>query len=171
MRWNRHLNLQGEHAFLSPSTYHWINYNHARLLQRWTAAQAGAYGNMQHEYAQQEIKAKRESGLIGTVGQYINDAIRYRMETEQVRHCSVSSMATTRSESRSSFGFTRPMRSRFFVLTRKSSGSSWRRSWSSTTFSNIGSERRPRNSHQGRPPRALRNSPPFRSISVGIWRT
>jgi hypothetical protein len=94
MRWNRHLNLQGEHAFLSPSQYHWINYNHARLLQRWTAAQAGAYGNMQHEYAQQEIKAKRESGLIGTVGQYINDAIRYRMETEQVLYYSENCFGT-----------------------------------------------------------------------------
>jgi hypothetical protein len=84
MRWNRHLNLQGEHAFLSPSSHHWVNYNEERLIQRWTAAQAGEYGKAQHEYALQEIRARRESGLRGTVGLYINDAIRYRMECEQV---------------------------------------------------------------------------------------
>jgi len=49
---------------------------------------------MQHEYAQSEIKAKRESGLIGTVGQYINDAIRYRMETEQVLYYSENCFGT-----------------------------------------------------------------------------
>lgn len=84
MRWNRHLNLQGEHAFLSPSGYHWIHYTPNRLIERWTAAQAGAYGNMQHEYAMREIRAGRISDLVGTVGLYINDAIKYRMICEQV---------------------------------------------------------------------------------------
>jgi hypothetical protein len=84
VRFNKHLNLRGEHAFLSPSSYHWINYTPDRLIQRWTAAQAGAYGDLQHDYAQREIKAGRMSDLIGTVGLYINDAIRYRMTTEQV---------------------------------------------------------------------------------------
>jgi hypothetical protein len=84
VRWNRHLNLQGEHAFLSPSQYHWVNYTPARLLERWTAAQAGAYGNAQHEYAHREIQAGRISSLVGTVGLYINDAIKYRMQCEQV---------------------------------------------------------------------------------------
>lgn len=84
MRFNRHLALQGEHAFLSPSSYHWINYTPDRLIERWTASQAMAYGTQQHEYAQREIKEGRLSNLVGTVGLYINDAIRYRMTTEQV---------------------------------------------------------------------------------------
>lgn len=94
MRFNKHLNLQGEHAFLSPSGYHWIHYTPDRLIQRWTAAQAGAYGNMQHEYAQREIKAGRLSDLVGTVGLYINDAIRYRMTTEQVLYYSENCFGT-----------------------------------------------------------------------------
>lgn len=94
MRFNRHLNLQGEHAFLSPSSYHWIHYTPDRLIQRWTAAQAGAYGNMQHEYAQREIKAGRLSDLVGTVGLYINDAIKYRMTTEQVLYYSENCFGT-----------------------------------------------------------------------------
>lgn len=84
MRWNRHLNLQGEHAFLSPSSYHWIHYTPDRLIERWTSSQAAAYGTAQHEYAQREIRANRYSDLVGTVGLYINDAIRHRMNTEQV---------------------------------------------------------------------------------------
>ena len=84
MHFNKHLNLQGEHAFLSPSSYHWINYTPDRLVERWTASQAMAYGTMQHDYAQREIQAGRNSGLIGTIGLYINDAIKYKMNTEQI---------------------------------------------------------------------------------------
>ena len=94
MRFNKHLSLQGEHAFLSPSSYHWIHYTPDRLIQRWTAAQAGAYGNLQHEYAQREIQAGRLSGLVGTIGLYINDAIRYRMSTEQVLYYSENCFGT-----------------------------------------------------------------------------
>lgn len=84
MRFNKHLNLQGEHAFLSPSQYHWVNYTPNRLAERWTTAQAAAYGIAQHLYAQGEINAGRLSDHIGTLGQYINDSIRYRMTTEQI---------------------------------------------------------------------------------------
>lgn len=84
MRFNKHLALRGEHAFLSPSQYHWINYTPDRLIQKWTAAQAGAYGIAQHEYALREIKSGRVSSLVGTLGLYINDAIQYKMTCEQV---------------------------------------------------------------------------------------
>jgi hypothetical protein len=84
MRFNKHLNLQGEHAFLSPSQYHWVNYTPNRLAERWTTAQAAAYGIAQHLYAQGEIKARRLSDHVGTLGMYINDAIQYRMVPEQV---------------------------------------------------------------------------------------
>jgi len=94
MRFNKHLNLQGEHAFLSPSSHHWIHYTPERLIQRWTAAQAGAYGNMQHDYAQREINAGRLSDLVGTIGMYINDGIRYRMHTEQVLYYSENCFGT-----------------------------------------------------------------------------
>lgn len=94
MRWNRHLRLQGEHAFLSPSNYHWINYTPNRLIERWTAAQASAYGNMQHEYCIREIEARRHSDLIGTIGMYINDGIKYKMECEQVLYYSDNCFGT-----------------------------------------------------------------------------
>jgi hypothetical protein len=94
VRFNKHLNLQGEHAFLSPSQYHWIHYTPDRLIERWTTAQASMYGTMQHEYAHREIEAGRLSDLVGTVGLYINDAIQYRMTTEQVLYYSENCFGT-----------------------------------------------------------------------------
>lgn len=94
MRFNKHLNLLGEHAFLSPSSYHWIHYTPDRLIQRWTAAQAGAYGDLQHEYALREIRLNRKSSLVGTVGMYINDAIQYKMTCEQVLYYSENCFGT-----------------------------------------------------------------------------
>jgi hypothetical protein len=91
MRFNKHLKLQGEHAFLSPSNYHWINYTPNRLSERWTAAQASAWGVAQHEYAMNEIRKGRLSDHEGMLGTYINDCIKFRMEVEQVlfysEHC------------------------------------------------------------------------------------
>jgi hypothetical protein len=49
---------------------------------------------MQHEYAMREIKAGRLSDLVGTIGLYINDAIRYRMTTEQVLYYSENCFGT-----------------------------------------------------------------------------
>jgi len=84
MRFNKHLHLRGEHAFLSPSSYHWINYSPDRLVERWQNAQAGAYGILQHDIACREIRAGRLSNLAGTIGMYINDAINHRMVPEQI---------------------------------------------------------------------------------------
>lgn len=84
MRFNKHLNLRGEHAFLSPSQYHWINYTPNRLTERWTTAQAAAWGTAKHAYAEEQIREGRLSDHRGTVGMFINDAIRYRMTPEQI---------------------------------------------------------------------------------------
>lgn len=94
MRFNKHLNLAGEHAFLSPSSYHWINYTPNRLAERWTTAQAAAYGTAQHIYAQEQILAGRLSDHVGTLGQYINDCIRHRMTPEQVLYYSENCFGT-----------------------------------------------------------------------------
>jgi hypothetical protein len=94
VRFNKHLSLQGEHAFLSPSQHQWIHYTADRLIERWTTAQASAYGTAQHEYAHREIEAGRLSGLVGTVGLYINDAIRYRMTCEQILYYSENCFGT-----------------------------------------------------------------------------
>lgn len=84
MRFNKHLHLEGEHAFLSPSNYHWINYSPQKLAERWITAKASEMGVWLHAYAKQEIEAGRLSEHQGTLGMYINDCIRDRMTCEQV---------------------------------------------------------------------------------------
>lgn len=94
MRFNKHLRLQGAHAFLSPSGYHWVNYTPERLIERWSAAQAGAYGIIQHEYAKKEIDAGRLSDIAGIIGLYINDCINDKMTTEQLLYYSENCFGT-----------------------------------------------------------------------------
>jgi len=85
MNFNTHLALSGKHAFLSPSNYHWINYNEQKLTARWHSASAAAHGVALHEYAQQAIKLKiKQPRSNKTIYAYINDAIGYKMTPEQV---------------------------------------------------------------------------------------
>lgn len=94
MRFNKHLVREGEHAFLSPSYYHWINYTPARLAERWIQMNAAAQGSAQHLYAQNEINAGRQSAFVGTLGMYINDCIEHKMVTEQVLYFSENCFGT-----------------------------------------------------------------------------
>jgi hypothetical protein len=94
MRFNRHLRLEGDHAFLSPSSYHWINYTDSRLAERWTTVRAAMFGVAQHEYAAEEIAAGRLSDHTGTLGMFINDAIKYRMFPEQILYYSENCFGT-----------------------------------------------------------------------------
>jgi hypothetical protein len=64
------------------------------LAERWSAAQASAMGSIQHRYAQDEISANHLSDLPGTLGMYINDAIRHRMTPEQVLYYSENCFGT-----------------------------------------------------------------------------
>lgn len=94
MRFRQHLQLEGAHAFLSPSTYHWINYTIERLRSRWFTALASAAGVEQHAYAAHCI----EHGLVqegdSLLDVYINDCIRYRMQPEVVLYYSDNAFGT-----------------------------------------------------------------------------
>ena len=84
MNFNRHSGINGKHAFLSPSNYHWMNYNEQKLSARWYAANQAAYGVALHDYAQQAIKLGiKQPKNKTTLSMYINDAIGYRMSPEQ----------------------------------------------------------------------------------------
>lgn len=84
MIFNRHSALEGKHAFLSPSSYHWINYDEAKLEARWTAARAAARGTSLHELAHQAIRlGVKLSTANKTLSMYVTDGIGYKMEVEQ----------------------------------------------------------------------------------------
>lgn len=84
MDYNKHLGLNGKHALLSPSNYHWVNYNDQKLEARYISARAAARGTDLHELAHQAIKlGVKLSKADPTLSKYVNDAIGYKMEVEQ----------------------------------------------------------------------------------------
>jgi len=72
------------HAFLSASQYHWINYSDEKLANKYTTFQAAQKGSALHEFAMTAInlgiKLPRSPK---TLNMYVNDAIGFRMATEQ----------------------------------------------------------------------------------------
>ena len=85
MNFNKHYNLIGKHAFLSASKYHWINYDVDKLVSVYTRRLAVKRGTELHAFAQlcielgQKLPRSRKS-----LNLYVNDAIGFRMEPEQI---------------------------------------------------------------------------------------
>lgn len=95
MNFNKHYQLEGQHAFLSASTYHWIRYDELKLKNRWRTAQEARRGVELHEYAATAIRLKRKQPHNkDTVNQYINDAIGFRMSPEVVLYYSPNCFGT-----------------------------------------------------------------------------
>lgn len=80
---NKNTNLAGQHAFLSPSTHHWLDYDEDKLRRVYHQRQQTARGDKLHAYAQQAITLGIKQADNGTtLGMYINDAIGFLMEPE-----------------------------------------------------------------------------------------
>ncbi len=84
MVFEKYSELEGSHAFLSPSNYHWINYSDEKLADRYLKMLAVQRGTELHEYACTAIRLNRmQPRNRDTVNMYINDAIGYKMTPEQ----------------------------------------------------------------------------------------
>lgn len=84
MNFNTHSTIEGRHAFLSPSNYHWINYDDHKLEARWALARAAARGTALHALAHQAIRlGVKLSKADKTLSMYVADAIGYKMSVEQ----------------------------------------------------------------------------------------
>jgi hypothetical protein len=95
LRFKKHSHLEGQHAFLSPSSYHWINYDEEKLAFRWKTLRASLEGVEQHRYAAICI----EEGIVQddettTVGLYINQCIQFKMSAEVVLFYSPNAFGT-----------------------------------------------------------------------------
>lgn len=85
MNFNKHLNLEGQHAFLGASKYHWINYDENKVAESYSKFQATQRGTVLHEFAEQCIRlGQKLPKSQKTLNMYVNDAIGYRMTPEQV---------------------------------------------------------------------------------------
>lgn len=85
MIFNKHSELEGQHALLSASKHTWIKYDNKTLDDFIRSEQAKAKGTELHEFASQAIKlGVKLRGTKQTLNAFVNDAIGYRMESEQV---------------------------------------------------------------------------------------
>lgn len=95
MRFNDHTNLIGQHAFLSASKYHWVNYDEEKIDRVYIAALAARRGTELHEFAHEAIRLGiKLPKTAKTLNLYVNDAIGYRMTSEQVLFYSDSCFGT-----------------------------------------------------------------------------
>lgn len=95
MRFNSRSNLAGQHAFLSPSSYHWINYDDDKLDLRFKTAMTARRGTEMHDLANQCIKlGVKLPSTRKTINLYVNDAIGYRMSSEQILYYSDNCFGT-----------------------------------------------------------------------------
>src|SRR3954454_884473 len=95
LRFRKHSHLEGQHAFLSPSSYHWINYDAEKLEFRYKTLRAALEGVEQHRYAAICItEGIVQDDETTTLGLYINQSIQYRMSPEVVLFYSPNAYGT-----------------------------------------------------------------------------
>lgn len=95
MNFNKHFDLEGRHAFLSASKYHWINYEESQLETAYTRFQATQRGTELHEFARRCIELRQKLPKSKkTLNMYVNDAIGFNMTPEQPLYYSENCFGT-----------------------------------------------------------------------------
>lgn len=95
MNFNKHFSVEGKHAYLSASKYHWLNYDNDKLIEHYTKHQAALKGTILHDFACQCIKlGQKLPKSQKTLNMYVNDAIGFKMEPEQVLYYSDNCFGT-----------------------------------------------------------------------------
>lgn len=96
MNFKKHSELQGLHAFLGASKYHWVNYDEEKIATLYHNFQATQRGTELHDFAATCIKLKQKLPRSNkTLNMYVNDAIGYRMTPEQILFYSENCFGTT----------------------------------------------------------------------------
>lgn len=95
MNFNNHSDLNGLHAFLGASKYHWINYDDEKLIQSFEKYKAAQKGSELHEFAATCIRlGQKLPKQKKTLNMYVNDAIGFKMIPEQVLYFSDNCFGT-----------------------------------------------------------------------------
>lgn len=85
MNFNKHFELKGKHALLSPSRYTWLRYTDEQLREFVRNYRAAEKGTELHEYAETAIRlGRKQPNTKETVNAYINDAIGFGMTPEVI---------------------------------------------------------------------------------------
>lgn len=95
MNWNKHWTLQGKHAFLGASKWHWLNYDMEKLITAYQNYEMVERGTRLHELAarmiSEGIRAERNKK---TFNMYVNDGIKYKMSPEVTLYYSDNAFGT-----------------------------------------------------------------------------
>lgn len=92
---NRYPDLEGKHAFLSASKYHWIRYTPEKLLEKWDNHMTAAHGTRLHAFAKECILlGQKLPNTNQTLNLYVNDCIGHRMIPEQMLFVSPNAFGT-----------------------------------------------------------------------------
>ena len=95
MNFNEHWGFKDKHAFLSPSNYHWVNYDPQKLEDRFHAEEVKRRGTELHEFASMAINLHRKMPKNNdTLNMFVNDALGYSMVSEQVLYYSDNCFGT-----------------------------------------------------------------------------
>ncbi len=95
MNFNKHSNLDGLHAFLGGSQYHWLNYSKEKLIEKYKNRRAAEQGTKLHELAANLITlGVKLPNQHKTLNMYVNDAIGFKMTPEQVLYYSINCFGT-----------------------------------------------------------------------------
>lgn len=95
MIFNVHSRLTGQHAILSASKYHWTNYDEDKVDRMYLAFLAAKKGTELHAFAHEAIRLgiKLPRGTK-SLNAYVNDAIGFRMSSEQILYYSDNCFGT-----------------------------------------------------------------------------
>ena len=89
MIWNKHSDLEGNHAFLGASKYHWSNYDDEKLSDSYKRFLATTRGTELHEFAASCIRLKQKLPRSNkTLNMYVNDCLHFHMQPEQLLYFS-----------------------------------------------------------------------------------
>ena len=95
MIFNKHLELEGKHAFLSPSSPYWLKYDAAKLESTYINMMNKERGTKLHALActliEMGIKLPKSKK---TLNMYVNDSIGFKQQTEQVLYFSPNCFGT-----------------------------------------------------------------------------
>lgn len=95
MNFNKHSAVEGCHAFLGASKYHWINYDKHKLTETYLNFLATQRGIELHDLAARCIRlGQRLPRSKKTLNMYVNDAIGFKMTPEQVLYYSPNCYGT-----------------------------------------------------------------------------
>lgn len=89
MNFRKHSNVEGQHAFLGASKFHWIRYSEEKIIESYSKFLASQKGTELHEFAANCIKLGIKLPKVQqTLNMYVNDAIGFKMKPEQVLYYS-----------------------------------------------------------------------------------